>query len=786
MVYSTSLRCLLAAFILLVLASCTGGDNGLPSCVTGDPEPAVSGGSLDGDGLPSVSDALRVASATAEERFCFGSAYLSGGASLVTPTGDQAQFAPDFDQSQDPPHTEIAYAVYGFHLPGYSDTSTLTMSWGTPPSDWASLWVGLGNVNDDSWEWFSTTDGTVALAGMTPYLDLDDDVVVALVMTGTEDYPVLDWLRFGGAVGPVADLTATPDTGDMPLNVSLNATASYGRDGALTNITWDLDNNGLFSEEGTPEAAAAGTYSLEYTFEEAGIHTVTVRVIDDQVLSDTASVDIEVIDPVLELSGTVTGEGGNPLPGVEVALSGDETDTDTTDDEGHYSFELAPGDYTVTPGLYGWFFDPVQREIELTTDVTNADFSAGGPWLHTWGGSGEDTIADLTIDADNSIYAVGRTKSFTSGTDDWEVLIQKFDSFGNVKWIKTWGGTENESGQCAVLGNSGDLYITGYTTSFGEGGYDIFVLKVTPGGEIAWETVWGNVALQEAFDIAVDASENLYVAGRLSNKTLLLKLDSAGQHQWGQLYWGNGSSFNYANAIVLNDPDIYLAGHTYYTDNYNALALKYSTDGALLWSKEWSNGSEDMFDCIGMDSGGGIVCAGHTNNGNGAQDGVIISLTPAGDINFQTIWGTGKFELFYDMSIKDDVAYLAGLYGDSGRGMLQSVSTVSGTPGWGRGFNMDVGSETTTSYAVGWFDNGVFITGGLAPSINGAWDEITGTVYSGGGTLVDPDVRTNNTNTAGIIQSATSGTVTSPTTGVLHTGGGGGDAALYMYLPPES
>jgi hypothetical protein len=79
----------------------------------------------------------------------------------------------------------------------------------------------------------------------------------------------------------------------------------------------------------------------------------------------------------ISISGTIT-QGGNPLAGVNVALSGSSTDSDTTNASGQFTLTgVSGGSYLVTPSLAGYSFEPVSRNYpNRSTDVTDANFTA--------------------------------------------------------------------------------------------------------------------------------------------------------------------------------------------------------------------------------------------------------------------------------------------------------------------------------------------------------------------------------------------------------------------------
>ena len=81
--------------------------------------------------------------------------------------------------------------------------------------------------------------------------------------------------------------------------------------------------------------------------------------------------------PSYTLAGNVTSSTGKALVGVTINLTGSVTTTATTNANGHYSFtSLPPGNYTVTPSLSGYGFDPLSRSVKIAkANVTGQNFT---------------------------------------------------------------------------------------------------------------------------------------------------------------------------------------------------------------------------------------------------------------------------------------------------------------------------------------------------------------------------------------------------------------------------
>jgi hypothetical protein len=138
---------------------------------------------------------------------------------------------------------------------------------------------------------------------------------------------------------------------------------------------------GAYAFSGIPD----GTYTLTptlagYTFAPAA-PTVAVS-------GASATRDFTSSANTLGISGRVL-EGITPLPGMTVRLGGASTAIGTTDGTGAYAFTgLVRGQgYTVTLATFG--YTEAARPYTLTTDVTDADFTAiqSGPRTYTYQGT---------------------------------------------------------------------------------------------------------------------------------------------------------------------------------------------------------------------------------------------------------------------------------------------------------------------------------------------------------------------------------------------------------------
>jgi hypothetical protein len=79
------------------------------------------------------------------------------------------------------------------------------------------------------------------------------------------------------------------------------------------------------------------------------------------------------------------------------------------------------------------------------------------------------------------------TWSFGAGYDDMYVV--KMDSSGNVVWTKTIGGSYYDGAYSIIQSPDRGYVVVGGTSSFGEGGWDIYVVKLDSSGNVQWTKI---------------------------------------------------------------------------------------------------------------------------------------------------------------------------------------------------------------------------------------------------------------------------------------------------------
>jgi hypothetical protein len=112
-------------------------------------------------------------------------------------------------------------------------------------------------------------------------------------------------------------------------------------------------------------------------------------------------------------------------------------------------------------------------------------------WNKTFGGSNDDYLRSLIQTDDGGYVITGETSSYSTGKAD--IWIIKIDSKGNKLWDKTFGGIDDDSAYLLIQTDDGGYAAAGYTFSFGAGKADFWLIKLDSRGNKLWDRTFGGI-----------------------------------------------------------------------------------------------------------------------------------------------------------------------------------------------------------------------------------------------------------------------------------------------------
>ncbi|UCE21677.1 MAG: PQQ-like beta-propeller repeat protein [Candidatus Aminicenantes bacterium] len=103
-------------------------------------------------------------------------------------------------------------------------------------------------------------------------------------------------------------------------------------------------------------------------------------------------------------------------------------------------------------------------------------------WQKTYGGSQDEEAYSIGPTSDGGYIVAGQTESF--GVEETDIWVFKLASDGTVEWQKTYGGSQDEEAYSIRQTTDGGYILAGSTDTYGAGKHDIFILKLSPNGDI--------------------------------------------------------------------------------------------------------------------------------------------------------------------------------------------------------------------------------------------------------------------------------------------------------------
>jgi len=317
------------------------------------------------------------------------------------------------------------------------------------------------------------------------------------------------------------------------------------------------------------------------------------------------------------------------------------------------------------------------------------------------GGTGDDTPTGIARDSAGNLYLVGATASSDFPTESplqpehagggflvTDVFVTKLDPTATTLLYSTYlGGTGDDSGHSIAVDTSGNVLITGTTSStdfptvqalqedyrnaadvFGS---DAFVAKLNAtGSALIYSTYMGGSGLDSGSSIAVDADGNAVIAGATSSLDLPVVNAIQPAHGGG--------------------PQV----------SFDALFAKLNPQGAALFITYFGGSQDDIATGVKVHSTGAIYIAGQTSSQDfptvealqptygGSQDCFVAKLNDSGQVvHYSTFLGGTSADMALALALDEDGHVV--VTGTTGSQNFTLINALQDEPGDAQGLGLD-------------------------------------------------------------------------------------------------
>jgi hypothetical protein len=225
---------------------------------------------------------------------------------------------------------------------------------------------------------------------------------------------------------------------------------------------------------------------------------------------------------------------------------------------------------------------------------------------NTIGGPSQDIGRSAIQTSDNQYAAVGYTSSFGAGNSD--VWLVKVLPTGFPRWTKTFGGPGVDLGLCLreTKPDQG-LIIAGYTDSYGAGGYDCYLIKTDSTGTAQWSKTYGGADWDMAYSVSLTSdggyilTGGTYSYGAGDEDVYLIKINANGDTLWTKTFGGKKQDEGRSVKQTMDGGYIIVGTTKSFRDTVNGDAYIIRTDpnGNMLWQKSYGGTfTDDAHDII--------------------------------------------------------------------------------------------------------------------------------------------------------------------------------------------
>jgi hypothetical protein len=310
--------------------------------------------------------------------------------------------------------------------------------------------------------------------------------------------------------------------------------------------------------------------------------------------------------------------------------------------------------------------------------LLKTDLNGNQSWVKSYGGGGSEKALCVQQTFDAGYILVGYKKETPASPED--IWLLRTDANGDTLWTKTFGGEERDIGRTVLQTPDSGYIIAGHTMSYGQGSWDVYLLRTDVNGDILWTKTYGGVKSEITFEMRATLGGGYIIASAIAEQPpsiqdvddvflwksdhniYLLKIDDHGNTTWSKVI---GGGYEHAESVDQCYDGGYiltgLSGRSYMVGSRaDMFILKTSGDGDLMWYTTYDRGDWGGCGyCVRETADQGLIIAARV----GSNTYILLRTDAAGDTTWIVDLPGDIFEA-WNVEETDDGGYVAlGHYG---------------------------------------------------------------------------------------------------------------------------
>lgn len=266
-------------------------------------------------------------------------------------------------------------------------------------------------------------------------------------------------------------------------------------------------------------------------------------------------------------------------------------------------------------------------------------------------------VTHSLIENESGNYIVcGNAIDTNNNTDGYLVA---FDPLGDTLWTRRFSGTGSEYLSVIYQDSSNGYWLSGSTTSQGNGMSDFWLIRLDSNFTYLWDSVYGTSQSEGIVCADLTFDGGFIMSGRSANSPYIVKVDSNGAPQWQLMYSGFDG---YGYVSLMPDSGYIVACNKILsaTEDEGCL-LKLSPTGGMQWYRYI--GFVNFKEALGTKPlvlSGEIVVAGESRPQAGYYEGYLAKTDLNGNLLWQRRYVKGSIghHYIYDLEPTNDHGFI--------------------------------------------------------------------------------------------------------------------------------